>query len=112
MIVVEHYCFIRIIIVGAGQPRVPRFSYVLHHVLVCYIKNSPFYTIKVGGPTAASFVVGPFLTTVLQIQHLEILTKISISEFSYFYTMFSPFLASSWLLLGPLGGLGASGGPF
>ena len=67
----------------------------------------------------ASFVVGPFLTTVLQIQHLEILTKMLISEFSYFYTMFSPFLASSWLLLGlswlllgPLGGLGAAGGPF
>ena len=67
----------------------------------------------------ASFVVGPFLTTVLQIQHLETLTKMSISEFSYFYTMFSLFLASSWLLLGlswlllgPWGGLGASGGPF
>ena len=112
VVVVEYYCFIRIIIVGAGQARSPPFSYVLHHVLVCGTINSPFYTIKVLGPTGGPFVVGPFLTTVLQIQHLEILTKTSIFEFSYFYTMFSPFLASSWLLLGPWGGLGPSGGPF
>ena len=45
--VVEHYCFIRIIIVGAGQARGVAFSFILHHVLVGYIKNSPFYTIKV-----------------------------------------------------------------
>ena len=42
-----------------------------------------------------------------------------IFDFSYFYTIFSWFLASTWLLLGlswlplgPWGGLGASGGPF
>ena len=46
MIVVEHYCFTRIIIVGAGQARSPPFSYVLHHVLLCCIINSPYYTIK------------------------------------------------------------------
>ena len=45
--------------------------------------------------------------------------KMMISDFSYFYTLFSWFLAStwlllglSWLLLGPWGGSGPSGGPF
>ena len=112
VVVVEYYCFIRIIIVGAGQARCPPFSYVLHHVLVWGIINFPFYTIKEGVLKTGAFVVGFFLTTVLQIQHLEILTQMFISEFSYFYTMFSQFLASSWLLLGPLGGSGPSGGPF
>ena len=46
IIIVEHYCFIRIIIVGAGQARGVAFSFILHHVLVGYIKNFPFYTIK------------------------------------------------------------------
>ena len=47
IIVVEYYCFITIIIVGAGESRGVAFSYVLHHVLVCGTVNSPFYTIKV-----------------------------------------------------------------
>ena len=47
IIMVEHYCFIRIIIVGAGQARGVAFSFILHHVLVCGNINSPFYTIKV-----------------------------------------------------------------
>ena len=45
--------------------------------------------------------------------------KMLIFDFSYFYTMFSRFLAPtwlllglSWLLLGPWGGSGPSGGPF
>ena len=47
LVIVEHYCFIRIIIVGAGQPRCLAFSYVLHSVYARGAINSPFYTIKV-----------------------------------------------------------------
>ena len=47
VVVVEYYCFITIIIVGAGQSRTLPFSYVLHHVSACCIINSPFYIIKV-----------------------------------------------------------------
>ena len=37
-----------------------------------------------------------------------ILSKMMIFHFSYFYTMFPWFLASSWLLLGSLGAPGGS----
>ena len=47
IVVVEYYCFITIIIDGAGQSRSLVFSYVLHYVSACCIINSPFYIIKV-----------------------------------------------------------------
>jgi len=47
VVVVGSYCFITIIIVGAVDARVPTYSYVLHHVLVCHLRNPPFYFIKV-----------------------------------------------------------------
>ena len=47
VLVVECYCFITIIIVGAFDARVPTYSYVLHHVLACHVRNPPFYFIKV-----------------------------------------------------------------
>ena len=47
VVVVECYCFITIIIVGAVDARVPTYSYVLHHVLACHLRNPPFYFIKV-----------------------------------------------------------------
>ena len=45
-VVVECYCFITIIIVGAVDARCVIISYVLHHVLVCQLRNPPFYFIK------------------------------------------------------------------
>ena len=47
VVVVECYCFITIIIVGAVDARGVIISYVLHHVLACQLRNPPFYFTKV-----------------------------------------------------------------
>ena len=65
VVVVECYCFITNIIVGAVGARWVVISYVLHHVLACHLVYPPFYTIKALPAQTAPFVVVAFLMTVL-----------------------------------------------
>ena len=46
VVVVECYCFIIIIIVGAVGARCLTISYVLHNVFACHLIYLPFYSIK------------------------------------------------------------------
>jgi len=64
VVVVVCYCFLTIIIDGPPEDRSLPFLLLLHHVLLCYALNPPFYLTKPLGAKTASFVVGPPGTTV------------------------------------------------
>mgnify|MGYP004287368951 CR=1 FL=1 len=102
VVVVGYYCFIRIIIVGAGQARCPPFSFILHHVLVCYIKNSPFYTIKVWASKLRLLLLALFYRQFYKFSTSNFIKNVDFWLFLLLHHLFLVF----GLNLAPLGPLG------